>query len=63
MSAGHVPISGTSKLARVEENIAATTLELTAQDLRTIDEIVASVDLQGSRYPAALEQMTNHLNV
>jgi aryl-alcohol dehydrogenase-like predicted oxidoreductase len=54
-----VPIPGTTKLSRVEENIAATTLELTADDLRQIDAIVASVEIQGSRYPEALEQMTN----
>lgn len=54
-----VPIPGTSKLARVEENIAATELNLSAEDLRAIDEIVAGVEVQGTRYPEALERMTN----
>jgi len=54
-----VPIPGTTKLSRVDENIAASTLDLTAEDLRSIDTIVASVEVQGTRYPDALEQMTN----
>jgi len=54
-----VPIPGTSKLTRVEENIAATSLDLSTEDLRAIDEIVASVEVQGTRYPEALERMTN----
>jgi aryl-alcohol dehydrogenase-like predicted oxidoreductase len=54
-----VPIPGTTKLARVEENIAATVLELTADDLREVDGLIASVEVQGDRYPEALEQMTN----
>ena len=54
-----VPIPGTTKLARVEENIAATTLKLTPDDLRELETITAEIPIQGDRYPAALEQMTN----
>jgi len=53
-----VPIPGTTKLARVEENIAATALELTADDLCEIDRLIASVEVQGGRYPEELEAMT-----
>jgi aryl-alcohol dehydrogenase-like predicted oxidoreductase len=53
-----VPIPGTTKLARVEENIAAASLELTAEDLREIDRLIASVEVQGGRYPEELERMT-----
>jgi aryl-alcohol dehydrogenase-like predicted oxidoreductase len=53
-----VPIPGTTKLARVEENIAATTMELTAEDLREIDSLIAQVTVQGDRYPEDLERMT-----
>jgi len=54
-----VPIPGTTKLARVEENIAAAALELTAEDLSEIDRLVAQVDVQGGRYPEEVERMTN----
>ena len=54
-----VPIPGTSKLARVKENIAATRLDLTQEDLREIDSLVARVVVQGNRYPDAVERMTN----
>jgi aryl-alcohol dehydrogenase-like predicted oxidoreductase len=54
-----VPIPGTTKLNRVEENIAATALELTPDDLREIDSITAEIPVLGDRYPVALEQMTN----
>ncbi len=54
-----VPIPGTTKLARVEENIAATALELSAEDLRELDEVTSKVVVQGDRYPEALERMTN----
>jgi aryl-alcohol dehydrogenase-like predicted oxidoreductase len=53
-----VPIPGTSKLERVEENIGATSLELTADDLHEIDSATSKVTVQGDRYPAALEKMT-----
>src|SRR5271165_6122372 len=54
-----VPIPGTTKLARVEENIAATALDLTSDDLREIERITANVPVHGSRYPEELERMTN----
>ena len=54
-----VPIPGTTKLARVEENIAAASLELTADDLSEINRLVAQVDVQGGRYPEEVERMTN----
>ena len=54
-----VPIPGTTKLARVEENIAAAALEFTLEELREIDRITAEIPVQGERYPEALERMTN----
>jgi aryl-alcohol dehydrogenase-like predicted oxidoreductase len=54
-----VPIPGTTKLERVEENIGATDLKLTSDELREIDSILASVEVQGARYPEEVERMTN----
>jgi aryl-alcohol dehydrogenase-like predicted oxidoreductase len=54
-----VPIPGTTKLARVEENIAAASLELTPEELHEIDSITAKIPVQGDRYPEELERMTN----
>ena len=54
-----VPIPGTTKLHRLEENIGAVALELTHDELREIDTITASIPVQGERYPEALERMTN----
>jgi aryl-alcohol dehydrogenase-like predicted oxidoreductase len=51
-----VPIPGTTKLSRLEENIASTAVELTPDDLREIDSAAALV--LGDRYTAAMEQMT-----
>jgi aryl-alcohol dehydrogenase-like predicted oxidoreductase len=53
-----VPIPGTTKLHRLEENIGATEVELTADDLRSIDEAAASIPLQGERLPQAALEMT-----
>jgi aryl-alcohol dehydrogenase-like predicted oxidoreductase len=53
-----VPIPGTTKLARFEENIAAASLELTSADLREIDTAAAQITVQGARYPEHLEAMT-----
>jgi aryl-alcohol dehydrogenase-like predicted oxidoreductase len=53
-----VPIPGTTKLHRLDENIGAADLELGADDLREIDDAAARIPLQGERYPAALEAMT-----
>jgi len=53
-----VPIPGTTKLHRLEENIGAVSLELTADDLREIDRASSEIRVEGSRYPEQLEQMT-----
>jgi aryl-alcohol dehydrogenase-like predicted oxidoreductase len=53
-----VPIPGTTKLQRLKENVGATSLELTAQDLREIEDAASSVEVQGARYPEHLERMT-----
>jgi aryl-alcohol dehydrogenase-like predicted oxidoreductase len=53
-----VPIPGTTKLHRLEENIGAVSVELTANDLRDIDEAAVQITVQGARYPEKLEQMT-----
>jgi aryl-alcohol dehydrogenase-like predicted oxidoreductase len=53
-----VPIPGTTKLARVEENIGAADIELTPDDLHEIDTAASKISIQGARYPEELEQMT-----
>ena len=53
-----VPIPGTTKLHRLEENIGAAAVELTAGDLREIESAAAKITVQGARYPEHLEQMT-----
>ncbi len=53
-----VPIPGTTKLHRLDENIGAAAVELTADDLRGIDTTASKVTVQGARYPEKLEQMT-----
>ena len=53
-----VPIPGTTKLHRLEENIGAAAVELTADDLREIDSAASKITVQGARYPENLEQMT-----
>lgn len=53
-----VPIPGTTKLARLEENIGAASLELTAADLGEIDRAAAQIPIQGDRYPEDIEKMT-----
>jgi len=50
-----VPIPGTTKLHRLEENIAAAQVELSPADLREIESAVATVEIQGARYPAHLQ--------
>jgi aryl-alcohol dehydrogenase-like predicted oxidoreductase len=54
-----VPIPGTTRLERVDENIGATILELTPDDLRDLDSATAQIPVQGDRYPEELERMTN----
>jgi aryl-alcohol dehydrogenase-like predicted oxidoreductase len=51
-----VPIPGTTKLHRLEENLGAAAVELTPDDLREIENAVSGVDVQGARYPAHLQQ-------
>ena len=53
-----VPIPGTTKLHRLEENIGAVELVLTAEDLHEIDAAAARITVQGDRYPEAVEQMS-----
>jgi aryl-alcohol dehydrogenase-like predicted oxidoreductase len=53
-----VPIPGTTKLARVEENIGASAIALTPNDLREIDSAASKITVQGARYPEELERMT-----
>jgi aryl-alcohol dehydrogenase-like predicted oxidoreductase len=53
-----VPIPGTTRLDRLEENIAAASLELTHQDLLQIDEAAAEITIEGDRYPERLERLT-----
>jgi aryl-alcohol dehydrogenase-like predicted oxidoreductase len=53
-----VPIPGTTKLSRLEENIGAAAIELTPDDLREIDSTAAQITVQGARYPEALERRT-----
>jgi aryl-alcohol dehydrogenase-like predicted oxidoreductase len=53
-----VPIPGTTKLNRLDENIGAVSVELTADDLREIEAAATKITVQGARYPEKLEQMT-----
>ena len=53
-----VPIPGTTKLHRLDENIGAVSVELAPDDLRDIDDAASKIAVQGSRYPEKLEQMT-----
>jgi len=53
-----VPIPGTTKLHRLEENIGAAALELTAGDLREIESAAAEIKVEGARYPEAIEKLT-----
>jgi aryl-alcohol dehydrogenase-like predicted oxidoreductase len=53
-----VPIPGTRKLERLDENIGAVAVELTSNDLHEIDASSSKITVQGARYPENLEQMT-----
>ncbi len=55
-----VPIPGTTKLHRLEENIGAGAIELTSDDLREIESAASKIKVQGARYPEKLEKMTGH---
>jgi aryl-alcohol dehydrogenase-like predicted oxidoreductase len=52
-----VPIPGTTKLHRLEENLGALNVELTADDLRQLDEATSKINIQGARYPEHLQKM------
>ena len=54
-----VPIPGTTKLHRLEENTSAADIELTAEDLREIESAASKITIQGERYPEHMERMTN----
>ena len=53
-----VPIPGTTKLNRLDENIGAVAVELTADDLRDINDAASKIKVEGARYPERLEKMT-----
>jgi aryl-alcohol dehydrogenase-like predicted oxidoreductase len=53
-----VPIPGTTKLSRLEENKGAAAVELTPDDLRDIDGAASKITVEGTRYPERLEKMT-----
>ena len=53
-----VPIPGTTKLNRLDENIGAASVELTSDDLREIDSAASNIEVQGARYPEELERRT-----
>jgi aryl-alcohol dehydrogenase-like predicted oxidoreductase len=54
-----VPIPGTTRLHRLDENLAASDVELTGGDLRDIDQALSQVSIQGARYPEQLQKMVN----
>ena len=53
-----VPIPGTTKLRRLEENLGAAAVALTADDLRDIESAASKIEVQGARYPEHLEKRT-----
>ncbi len=55
-----VPIPGTRKLSRLEENIGAAAVNLSPDDLREIESAASKITIQGARYPEQMEQMTDH---
>ena len=54
-----VPIPGTTKLNRLQENIGAASIELSENDLLQIDEAVSNINIEGARYPESMERTTN----
>jgi aryl-alcohol dehydrogenase-like predicted oxidoreductase len=54
-----VPIPGTTKLHRLEENLGAVSVELTADDLRELDRLTSQIEIRGSRYSEAAQKMVN----
>ena len=55
-----VPIPGTTKLARLEENLGAAEVSLTAEDLRELETAAAKIKIQGERYPEAMQKLTGN---
>src|SRR5207248_10573378 len=53
-----VPIPGTRRLERLDENIGAVAVELTPDDLRDIESAASQITVQGARYPESLERLT-----
>jgi aryl-alcohol dehydrogenase-like predicted oxidoreductase len=53
-----VPIPGTRRLERLDENIGATEVTLTQEDLRKVEEAAAAIPIHGDRYPEHLERLT-----
>jgi aryl-alcohol dehydrogenase-like predicted oxidoreductase len=53
-----VPIPGTRRLERLEENIGAVDVDLSSDDLREIEDAAAQISVQGARYPEHLERLT-----
>jgi aryl-alcohol dehydrogenase-like predicted oxidoreductase len=54
-----VPIPGTTKLPRLEENLGGADIDLTLEDLKTIEEAAAGIAIQGERYPQQIQQMVD----
>ena len=54
-----IPIPGTTKLHRLEENLGAASVELTTDDLRSIEDAVSGIEVQGARYPAQLQKFVS----
>ena len=55
-----VPIPGTTKLHRLEENLGAAEVELTNDDLREIESAASKITIQGARYPEHIERLSEH---
>jgi len=56
-SRGFVPIPGTTKLHRLDENLGAAALELTSEDLREIESAASKITVEGARYPEHLQRL------
>ncbi|HEY1742265.1 MAG TPA: aldo/keto reductase [Granulicella sp.] len=54
-----VPIPGTTKLHRLEENLGGASVELTPEDLKAIHDAISGIDVQGDRYPAHFQSLVN----
>jgi len=54
-----VPIPGTTKLHRLEENLGGASVELTPEDLKAIHDAISAIDVHGDRYPAHLQSLVN----